>query len=539
MTDTAKRSSKVDLHQITKDLIDGVKVIDGDESLSRSEKTKAITRLAEKIKNQLHDDKRRKETDKIAPSTYRKYLTQLRRAVTEQNWVHHSLDKQVATLAARYPEYADDLQALLGKSITPLREAWAAILNRAKKAGDDAAHADIKAMKLDHEIMRHLTMPSATKENLEDEQAEKRYQKISTQVTISYNWLISTIYDLLTKKSRVSGGESVFNYNQLALGLALATGRRQIEVLYQGEIERVSDHQVKFTGQAKKRGGADYSDAATIYTLVDAKLVVDAWAELRAMPEIQELAEFDSLPEVTRNARINSRCAGNLNRLAKRVLGDQSFVFKDSRDIWARAVHDLHYAEWRKKTKRSEDLFWQEMLGHEDTDTQIGYKKFHIEYDEEAAPAPEKAVSRLAGIKKLDGHSEIARREAMEKIHAWVKEQLKADDNAVITQSRISRELGSSRGAIKDYLALADDALNGEAPEQAPAVEIKQVEATPAPVKPSFKALPVRDGVWKVLMKLGEKTHTWEGKAASMADAMQKAYAKFSKHKDDIKKAGA
>ena len=526
MTDQKKRSSKVDLEKITSELIAGIKEVDSDESLSRSEKTKAITRLATKVKNRLYDDKRRKEGDKIAPSTYRKYLTLLRRAVTEQNWVHHNLESQVATLAKRYPRYSDSLGSLIGLGINELREKWSEILSAAKNNRDDDAHQDIKAMKLDHEVMRHLTMPSATKETLEDDQREHRYQKISHQVTLNHSWLVGTIYDLLTKKSKVVDGVYVYTYSQLALGLALATGRRQIEILKQGKIKKVGEYQVKFVGQAKKRGGADYSESMTIYTLVEAQLVVEAWGILREQPEIMALNEFDTLPETTRNARINSRCSGTLNRLTKRTFENDRFVFKDSRDIWARAVHDIYYPEWQRKHKRSEDLFWQEMLGHEDTETQIGYKKFHINYEENISE-PEAAVSgqvrsRLDGIKTLDENSEIQRRVAMQKIHAWVKEQLADDDNAVINQSRITRELGSSRGAIKDYLGLADEALNDEVLESAPAPVVEEVM-----VRPHFSAKRTKKGCWRVVLTMGEHVYSWEGRAESQLEAMKKSYKKF------------
>jgi len=544
MTEQGRRKQKVDLESIKEELINGVIAIDSDDSMTRSVKTKSLTRLATKVKNQLHDDKRRKDTERIATSTYRKYLTNLRRAVTDQNWVHHSLEQQVERLSKRYPEYNEELSALLGLSITPLRNAWSELLNNVKKDGNNDAHSDIKSMKLDHEIMRHLTLPSADKANLDEEQAEQRYKKISTQVELSFTWLINTITELLTKKSRVVAGQSVYTYNQLALGLGLATGRRQIEVLYQGEIEKVSSNQVKFIGQAKKRGGADYSDENIIYTLVDANLVIEAWNNLRSLPEIKDLEQFEALGEVARNSAINARCASNLNTLAKRTFGDNSFVFKDSRDIWARAVHDLYYLDWRKENgKKSEDLFWQSMLGHEDTKTQIGYKKFHILYDQDEVEAEENAVTRLAGIKALDDNEEIDSRQALRNIHKWVKAQLEQDDDAVITQSRITREVGSGRPAIKDYLALASDALNKKAviADKAPVITEKvieepeeqeeQEEAEPAAeVKPHFASKRINDSVWQVTLTIGDKEHHWKGKAKNNFEAMKIAYNRFKEN---------
>ena len=539
MTEQGRRKQKVDLESIKEELINGVIAIDSDDSMTRSVKTKSLTRLATKVKNQLHDDKRRKDSERIATSTYRKYLTNLRRAVTEQNWVHHSLEQQVERLSKRYPEYSEELSALLGLSITPLRNAWSELLNNVKKDGNNDAHSDIKSMKLDHEIMRHLTLPSADKANLDEEQAEQRYKKISTQVELSFTWLMNTITELLTKKSRVVAGQSVYTYNQLALGLGLATGRRQIEVLYQGEIEKVSSNQVKFIGQAKKRGGADYSDENIIYTLVDADLVIEAWNNLRSLPEIKDLEQFEALGEVARNSAINARCASNLNTLAKRTFGDNSFVFKDSRDIWARAVHDLYYLDWRKDNgKKSEDLFWQSMLGHEDTKTQIGYKKFHILYDQDEVEAEEEnAVTRLAGIKALDDNEEIDSRQALRNIHKWVKAQLEQDDDAVITQSRITREVGSGRPAIKDYLALASDALNKKAviADKAPVITEKvieeQEEAAPAAdVKPHFASKRINDNVWQVTLTIGDKEHHWKGKATNNFEAMKIAYDRFKEN---------
>ena len=324
--------------------------------------------------------------------------------------------------------------------------------------------------------------------------------------------------------------------------MGLATGRRQIEVLYQGEIEKVSSNQVKFIGQAKKRGGADYSDENIIYTLVDADLVIEAWDTLRSLSEIKDLEQFEALGEVARNSAINSRCASNLNTLAKRTFGSNSFVFKDSRDIWARAVHDLYYLDWRKENgKKSEDLFWQSMLGHEDTKTQIGYKKFHILYDQDEVEAEEEnAVTRLAGIKALDDNEEIDSRQALRNIHKWVKAQLENDDDAVITQSRITRELGSGRPAIKDYLALASDALNKKAviTDKAPVITEKVIEepeeqqeaATAADVKPHFSSKRINDSVWQVTLTVGDKEHHWQGKATNNFEAMKKAYDRFKEN---------
>ncbi|MEL4005784.1 hypothetical protein AAEZ51_30020, partial [Pseudomonas aeruginosa] len=58
---------KVDLEEVTRTLLDGVRAIDGDAQLSRGDKTKRLARLADRIKNGLYEDRRRKDEDKLAP----------------------------------------------------------------------------------------------------------------------------------------------------------------------------------------------------------------------------------------------------------------------------------------------------------------------------------------------------------------------------------------------------------------------------------------------------------------------------------------
>ena len=148
-------------------------------------------------------------------------------------------------------------------------------------------------------------------------------------------------------------------------------------MLKTGRIKKVDRYQVEFSGQAKKRGGVDYSLAYHIYTLVDADLVVEAWNELRSLPEVVELQGMD-------NTEINRRTAKTLNTLAKRVFNDEEQVFKDSRAIWARLVFEIHFTRDKRWKNVTEDVFWREMLGHEDMDTQRSYRAFKIDYSEEA-----------------------------------------------------------------------------------------------------------------------------------------------------------
>lgn len=457
---------KVELRVIITELLDGIRAVDGNAELARGEKTKRIARLAEKVKTKLYEDKRRKPDAKLQASSYRRYLTLIRKAVTEQNWRHHSVDETAHRLARKFPRWAEQIEALAKiEDITPLRLAHKDLLNELRRAGDADAYEAVREMKLDHEVMRHLTLPAVTKVELATEAAETLEVKAVNTVEINYHKLMATIAELLTAQ-QIRGGQATQYFSHVALGLALATGRREIEVLKLGRFEKVGEFELEFSGQAKRRQGVDYSSSYRIYSLIKADLVLEAFARLRAMPEVLELQHLE-------NDEVNRRVAKTLNTVAKRVLGSEQRVFKDSRAIWARIVFETHFTTEARWKTVNETVFWREMLGHEDLDTQESYKQFKIDYSKpvELAESASRYASRLEGLEALDDHPSIAGRASMIKIHDWVKATIKAAPEARITQKAITLNVGSYRPNIKEYLAIAEEAL------AAPAVGREKVVA--------------------------------------------------------------
>lgn len=485
---------KIELQPLIDKLLEDVRRIDGDESLSRSEKTKRIGRLADSLKVKLYEDKRRKEEDKLRASSYRRYLTTVRKAVTAQNWRHHGLEAAVHSLVKHHPRYAEQLNDMAAMTdITSLRLAHRDLLALARQQRDDSAFEAFKAMKLDHEIMRHLTLPAATKAQLATAAVETLEVRATNTIEINYHWMIETIHDLLTKAEMRSDGVAAQNFSSLALGLALATGRREIEILKLARFKKVGEFELEFSGQAKRRGGVDFSESYNIYTLISADLVLEAFAKMRAMPEVLELQHLD-------NTEVNRRVAKTLNTLAKRVFDSNERVFKDSRALWARVVFELHFNRDARWKTVNETVFWREMLGHEDMDTQESYKAFKISYATEAADQPDsKYSSRLEALTALDEHEEIAGREAMRKIHTWVKGAVEAAPGVVISQKAIATNVGSYRPVIKEYLQLASEAL--ATPNRPARAVAPVVPAEVANAKPRI-SLVENNGQWTAVAKL-------------------------------------
>lgn len=487
---------KIELGVIITDLLKDVEQIDNNEDLSRAEKTKRLGRLAHKVRTKLYEDGRKKEEDKLKATTYRRYLTDIRKAITAKNWRHHSIEEACRRLAKRHPKYADQLLAMAQiEDITPLRIAHRDLKNEIRRDGDNEAYMAVRDMKLDHEIMRHLALPPVTRDQLAENAADVLEHKATNTIEINYHWLVKTASELLAAQQLRSDGSAAPFYSYLALGIAMATGRRAVEVLKQGRFKKVGDFELEFSGQAKQRAGVDYSSSYRIYTLLDADTVLDAIKRLRAMPEVIDLQDKD-------NTEINRRTAKTLNTLTKRIFKDDERVFKDSRAIWARVVFESHFKRDPRWRKVNEEVFWREELGHEDMDTQESYKQFKIDYTAPPAEAEgsSRFSSRLEALEALDSHPSIQGREAMEKIHSWVKATIKAEPAARIIQRAIATNVGSYRPIIKEYLEVASEAL--ASPSRPLSAIAAEVPAEVVKAKPHLVTHKADDGQWVAVLSV-------------------------------------
>jgi hypothetical protein len=526
MENQKKRASQgtVDLAAVISDTIDRIKKIDGHADWDQSEKTRRHKVLAESVKNKLHEDGRRSDENKVSLATYRRYLTDVRKAITAENMHHHNLEKKLDVLARRYPKHNAELLAIKRDNISDTRLAHKAALE--SLIDESEAYSDLKAIIIDHEIMRHLSMASAQKTKLSNQQQAALEEKKHNAVEIDKDWLLVTTESLLKPDT-----DSQISFARLALGIAFATGRRAIEVLYQGNFEAAGKYELTFSGFAKKRGGADYSNKARIYTIVPASDVLAAVELLRQQPEIEAMRnDFGSLPEGERNRAVNHRAAANLNNTAKRVFGDETRVFRDSRAVWARFVFEEHFRKDPRWKKLDEDVFWHQQLGHEDLDTQQAYKQFKLIDVERGGDQ-----DRLSAVKALARNPEVMKRGALQKINAWAVSVLENDPTDKITQHRIISELGSGRGVIKDWLTLAEDALNldpvanrTQKHEEKPQ---RKEESKPAAQmdKPRIRA--TKDGGWwlvSIEIDGAEYEYTYHADEYGRGDAMAAAWAEHA-----------
>ena len=432
------------IEDITQQLIDAASACDDVEALA------AFTQLE------------RRYHPRLAISTYRKYITNLRNLVRDRNWRHHSLPTVIARYQQRYPAYNALLVALLQADAHTSGLKRLHLLNAATERQDPEAFAAFSKIKTDHEACRHLFVGHMEKAVLEQEQADALHYRKTHTIKINPAGVLALIDDLLTRPTKQAG--LVFDYARLAIGIALATGRRTVEVIYTGAFAWFDENTVIFTGQAKKRAGTE-EDGETrliIPTLVPATLVIASMEQLRQLATMQDLQERLAQQPNERLSRdlVNKVTAMNLNLKIKKLMGD-SFTFKDTRAIYARMAYQRFFNThlWQHI---DEDEFFRRLLGHQDYETIKAYRCIQLD---EAGLDFSTAINvkpiPAALIQAFHTVEVEAQSRGVKKLHLFICFVLDHAPGTQFTQSFLVRKAGDILKHLAGQGVTIPDALNG------------------------------------------------------------------------------
>lgn len=599
---------KIDLNKLIDELKKEVIAIESSDA-TQADKTRRFNAAGVKFKNALYGDKRKfgsaaGQEKRISLNTYNTYLSRARKVFEEMGLVHHLLPREIDRMKKRYPGhaeaidnhlaratpaeirigkkelekqlsagaelrrtlrgldyskpatkrkidllkndhalYADDLVALLGSDAAA---AYAVLENRLAEV--DKLLADLADLKVNHEILYALRMEKSLRETHTDKKESALSTKKRNTVAIHFPNYIQRVFHLLTNPTVNVGSTTMFALSPLTFGLCAATGRRPIEILIQGQFKKLDSHRLLFNGQAKKRTENDDFERV-IYTLIDADVVLNAIAALRALPQAQSLLdhEVDDLDVRSKNAVVNGRVASPINTFAKQFFKDESRVLKDTRAIYARICYELWFkVDPRWKTK-DDDVFFAELLGHEDETTQMHYKSFKVfDCNPEFVPVESKRLNRAGRLERLsefDGvMSSMSKGDSAENLHQRVKKML-ADNPALrVTQNYLFKETGAYRPLIERYLETCASALDIERmdngrwrqvdesePDVFVMVKDDQPEQAPAPQKPRVTSH--KDGEqWVAVVSVGGL----EIASATAEDRMQAQRAAWEIYQTEI-----
>ena len=506
-------NQKVDFDAALSYLMIELDRVDSSE-LSQSQRTAQYKRIAAKVINTyLKSGDNYKDNSKLKNSTLNKYLTRLRTAIRAANYRHHSLitgasrgwtttNKDtgktsnyvtLAKLMHDHPEYAHLLETLRNEPALTIRkrvkEIAAQVISSEfpTKRERELYKLITTGLKVEHEILFHLALDSAQKSKVKEQQCKALERKQHDSVTVSSNAVMCMIREGLSSKSI---------YKQM-YALALASGRRFIEIAKMGAFEYVSDNKVRFSGQAKKRAGHQ-EQPYEIYTLIPASEFIESFGRLR---ESDKLAAIHARIEAKReekgmvtpdfdNAAFNSTTAVSANDAAKQLMIKHGMAvsrddtatyhdtgtdvkFKDSRAIYA----SMCLKRWHESDARQLDdnAFVSSLMGHEGGTAHLNYRQFRIvDADPVAEPV---AVEQLAEPVAVEQLAEQQASKALESFNAAFaaidspkKSLVRCHEKTVawaalnhgkeLTQTSLDKHAkAGNRILIKEYLELLADAV--------------------------------------------------------------------------------
>lgn len=617
-----KRNRKIDLDKIIEELFSDIEAVEKSDK-PQGQKTQAFRRAADKVIRALYGKRAQSKDDPITRNTATKYLTKVRNKVTEKGWLHHSFDTNIERLHKRYPGCnhlissieglplektrlavkslkdkllkVDRLEKALAKvdvesstyasqinEISKSFEDWAEeiqCLKSAKKADRQSQtdnliatfeearnlYNDLGGLKVDHEVMRWLIKDSFSAAENAESSAFALSKKKGQTIDIDYPTIMARCEFLLTPINM-----NLWRWEALAMGIAIATGRRAIEVLVQGKFTKTGKYSLKFSGQAKERGGIDYENEFDIYSLIEADKVIAGIEMLRSYPNIRKMVQhLTDGRHYQFNELVHNRTATHLNEFMRDVMRgakmetgipDRNWVFKDTRAIYAAICFRLFFDTDNRWKNVDQDMFFQTLLGHSDPKAQAHYKQFKIlRAGSKWDTIKSDKKDRLKDLQRFDSHDAILASKALVRMHDNVKTLLKQDPDVKVTQRAIKEEFGGNYATIRKYLAIVDEALSYETTletilasepmtgtpdaskpsetagdkelDDAPSEREKsqpEHEAAPAAVeKPKFKTINQGDGAWLVDMDYRGKTYTLDVTADNSMMAMKACWQKF------------
>ena len=473
---------KIDLPAIISMAVEELTEIETSQR-TQSQKTKLYSRLADKIKTRLHEDGRKNDDDKIELTTYKRYMTKVRNAIKALGFTHHSLTSNVARAGTLpcvikdFPEYAELLQPLVNEPAETIgarvHEILKTIQADDKNKRRNKAYAAVKGMRVNHEILHHLVMDDVQKADFADHSKSALLEKKTNTVSFAYADIQAIIKEGLDSNS----------YTKQAFALALASGRRAIELLFNADFKKAGDNRLMFSGQAKKQAGIDVEEYE-IYTLIPADDFLTAFEAFRKLDPVAELrADFGDMDREQRNTEINLRTAKTMNQAAKAMMKDSGRIFKDSRAIYTRICLDKFWKTDPRWLTSDEDVFVKHLLGHGSYNSQANYKNFMIDYSVQAEADTQDAAQISTGSDNTEEQQKTAKATAKETreiavftkaVGAFVqanpsrKGLLAYHQKAVnwmmenpdkkLSQTALQKQVGGNRDTIKIYM----DVIGGD-----------------------------------------------------------------------------
>jgi len=435
---------------------------------TQSVKEKQYRRIGTLVRNKLYSSKSKKQENLSSLNYFYNSLNTIKQEIRLTVARHNpELPNIIDTWCIKYPKYSEIIRPLTsdtGKYVNKVRVATYNKLVSLNKLDADELASEIKTLakngELEHPIIKYLNLTPVEDTRRKNEISNNLNKRKSNKQTYTLGFINRVTEECLASN----------DFNHLALGIALATGRRAVEVIHQGTFEAVNEQCILFGGQAKKGRGVAVKPYK-IPTLINTSLIIEAVKKLRSTRKYQDLKnELKNIKPEKVNKTINAACSRMLNYTAKRTLDpdtkpdDSQVKFKDSRVI-AVQIAILKIMPLPAYKKLDINVFLERFNGHD------GFKEFenyqHVAITDEPEPKPKEKKPTHTSIKALEQADDAINnsgKKVLGKLHNNVK-ALAERTGLELTQAFIYKgrkvngkleKAGGSLAIVKQYLSIPE-----------------------------------------------------------------------------------
>ena len=234
-------------------------------------------------------------------------------------------DSSIHTIKNKSKEMRDLLEANHLNNLVDGFKIEGVIYGYLKKVYKDKLGSDFEAKNKEDSIFNHLEFTQNQIKILEERIKNKNF--------------------IMTSNSAKE--ESEMFYLKLFL-LALATGRRQIELLQSLEISKKKDLAV-FKNLSKKQIEKEF--------VCEAPILIDIFEAKKLLNDVREYLSKYGVEKMNAN-QINSKFNGRIGMALKRYIGNYTFHYL--RSCYAHSCFELYGGD------RDKTLYFQEILGHKE-----------------------------------------------------------------------------------------------------------------------------------------------------------------------------
>lgn len=418
-------------------------------------------------------------------NTYMNLMSRYRNAIRALGYKHHALEYHLGRLVSQYSDLYPKLE--LSKKLAPhlsiktLRENVVSLKKAPGVVRGCDFHKALNELQIEHYAFYAFASVRLAGELKSKGQKKALEDKLKYQVEINPAWVVGKAEVLIREGMQELQGYLALPaknrprqtpYASLAVGLALASGRRMTEIMKTATFTDVKDstNMVEFGGQLKTKFRYLFEDLKPykIPVLVDKALFLAGFEVLRkfsrtervklrlASGEYEEVKVIARLNEAAHNDAVAQKYASTLNAAVRRLLECPEFTFKDCRAIYAAVGSVLHNPD------KVDRLVWAKTyLGHadEESDTAKHYLGFLVDHDVDGLNVIHGARKQSDKDKKQASGGEAAdqdflnhlnqcdervaankRAKVWPAVHEWLKDKVAHG----LTRAQIYQEVASS-----------------------------------------------------------------------------------------------